>query len=156
MLFAPVILPLCLVSGSSSQIFEVNSDARWIALGQVTDGYDGFNAIQQFLTSSSSKFVEINYASRPINWISSSDLRYWHTSISASLDLIQWARISYQRFDYGEFLVADVTQEYGLDRFYVAPTELQLRWIIRSTNISSLWDDTPLNFDGGTCISKLR
>ena len=37
---------------------------------------------------------------------------------------------------------------------YVAPTELEYRWIIRSTNISSLRDYKPMNFNGITRISK--
>ena len=37
---------------------------------------------------------------------------------------------------------------------YVAPTELDYRWIIRSTNSSSLRDYEPLNFGGVTHVCR--
>ncbi|MGA9405946.1 MAG: hypothetical protein WBW71_02315, partial [Bacteroidota bacterium] len=44
-------------------------------------------------------------------------------------------------------LLTDVTQRYSENGFYVAPTEFEDRWIIGSTNMSSLRDDKLMDFD---------
>jgi hypothetical protein len=104
-----VILSLVLSNTLHSQLFEMSSDARSISLGQVYGGYDGFNSTCQFLSSKQERSLELEYGSRPVNWFSFEDMRYWHASLIFVPDQSQFFRFDYQRFDAGEFNVTGPT-----------------------------------------------